>query len=81
LLSGEVGSIEIVTKQPSLASGAELKAGLSNVADQATTIYTVKGLKTTTAVAAKVDGKMRLFQRVSYAGQSTQITPTILKIV
>lgn len=69
LLSGEVGSIEIVTKQPSLASGAELKAGLSNVADQATTIYTVKGLKTTTAVAAKVDGKMRLFQRVSYAGQ------------
>ena len=69
LLAGEAGSVQVVTDQPSLASGADLKAGLSNVADPAATIYTVKGLKTTTAVAAKVDGKMRLFQRVSYAGQ------------
>ena len=69
LLAGEAGSVQILTDQPSLASGADLKAGLSNVADPAATIYTVKGLKTTTAVAAKVNGKMRLFQRVSYAGQ------------
>ena len=67
-LGGSLGSVSTHTAEPSLASGDALAAGLSNVAAEGTTIYTVGGLPGTTAVAAEVDGSMRLFQRVSYAG-------------
>ena len=69
-LCGEaIGTVAHVTQEPSLASAEELGAGLSNVAQAGTAIYSVNGLADTTAVAAEVDGCMRLFQRVSYAGK------------
>jgi len=65
----KMGSVNVVTDQPSLASDADITMGLSNVADQSSAVYSVKGLHTSTAVAAEVDGCVRLFQRVSYAGR------------
>lgn len=69
LLGGEVGCVNVFTDEPSLAGKQEMKKGLSNVAAEGSTIYKVSGLPASTMVAAEVDGRMRLFQRVSYAGK------------
>ena len=69
LLAGQVGSVQRYDQQPSLASPGEMMAGLSNVAGEGTVIYAISGLAKTTAVAAEVNGSMRVFQRVSYAGK------------
>ena len=69
LLGGSLGDVALYNEQPSLASSDEMNAGLSNVAKKGAVIYSVKGLPKTTVVAAEVDGQMRLFQRVSYAGK------------
>ena len=69
-LRGEaVGAVASFTEEPSLASEEALSAGLSNVAAEGSAIYAVSGLDRQTAVAAEVDGALRLFQRVSYAGK------------
>lgn len=64
-----VGEIASVTQQPSLASQEEMQAGVSNVASEGATVYGITGLSSSTAVAAEVDGQLRVFQRVSYAGE------------
>lgn len=69
LLDGAVGTVAHATQEPSLSSQEELRAGVSNVAAEGTTVYAVRGLSVSTAVAAEVNGAMRLFQRVSYAGR------------
>lgn len=69
LRGGEVGRVQSVTNEPSLASGDAMKAGLSNVAGEGAAIYGLKGVSSDTAVAAEVDGQVRVFQRVSYAGK------------
>lgn len=69
MLSGEVGSVALHDTMPSMASPKEMQAGLSNVAAEGAAVYGVNGLDASTAVAAEVDGSMRVFQRVSYAGR------------
>lgn len=69
LLGAQVGCVSVCTDTPSLASAADLSAGLSNVCAQGTAVYAVGGLSSQTAVAAKVDGRTRVFQRVSFAGR------------
>lgn len=69
LLGESIGDVSLFSEQPSLASGKEMAAGLSNIAGEGTVIYSLKGLSELTAVAAEVDGGMRVFQRVSYAGK------------
>lgn len=69
MLGGEVGSVATHDEMPSMASPKEMQAGLSNVAAVGAAVYAVKGLDDATAVAAEVDGSMRVFQRVSYAGR------------
>ena len=69
LLGESVGDVALFDEQPSLASPKEMSAGLSNIAPQGAVIYSLRGLPKTTAVAAEVDGGMRVFQRVSYAGR------------
>lgn len=69
LLGDSLGDVKLFAEQPSLASAEEMKAGLSNAAQKGAVIYSLKGMKKTTAVAAEVNGRMRLFQRVSYAGK------------
>lgn len=68
MLGVQVGSVQHHDEQPSLAASDALRAGLSNVADEGAPVYAVGGLAQTTAVAAEVNGSMRVFQRVSYAG-------------
>ena len=67
LLGSALGEIAEYTDDPSLASFNQL---VSNAAPQGETVYAIKGMKGA-MVAAKVDGKMRVFQRVTYAGHST----------
>lgn len=69
LRGDSVGEIAQAMTEPSLASQEELCAGVSNVAAQGAAVYAVKGLSASTAVAAEVDGQLRVFQRVSYAGK------------
>lgn len=69
LLGEEVGQVGAHVAEPSLASQQQMEAGLSNVAAQGEAIYGVAGISGSTAVAAQVDGKTRIFQRVSYAGK------------
>ncbi len=69
LLGGQVGAVQHHDEQPSLAAADAMSAGLSNVAGEGAAIYAIDGLAQTTAVAAEVDGSMRVFQRVSYAGR------------
>ena len=69
LLGESLGDVAMFSKQPSLASAKQMEDGLSNVAGQGAVIYSIRGLPKTTAVAAEVDGGMRVFQRVSYAGK------------
>ncbi len=69
LLGGAVGSISVRDEQPSLASPKEMAAGISNVAEVGATVYAVRGMAESTMVACEVNGSMRVFQRVSYAGR------------
>ena len=69
LCGGEIGRISVKADEPSLAGNEAMKAGLSNVASEGAAVYSVNGLSRRTAVAAEVDGRMRVFQRVSYAGK------------
>ena len=69
LLGSAVGTVNTTTDEPSLADDDAMAGGLSNVAEAGQTIYAVSGLDVSTAVACEVNGNMRLFQRVSYAGK------------
>ena len=65
LLGEKIGTIAEFTSEPAL-SGA---AAVSNVCPEGTEVYAVSGMKGAVA-AAMVDGKMRAFQRVSFAGEA-----------
>ncbi len=69
LVGDAVGSVAAFSDTPSLAEDNAFSSGLSNVSGEGTAIHAVSGLDASTAVAAEVGGKMRLFQRVSYAGR------------
>lgn len=69
LRGDSIGEIAEACEEPSLATEEQLRAGVSNVAAQGAAVYAVKGLTSSTAVAAEVDGQLRVFQRVSYAGK------------
>lgn len=66
LLGSAIGTVKEFTTEPSL-SGTDTV--LSNAASLGETIYAVKGMDNT-LVAARVDGQMRLFQRVSFNGNA-----------
>ncbi len=64
-LKGEqMGSVEIFTDEPALEMG---QGALSNAAAAGAPIHAVSGMGKA-AVAAPVDGSLRLFQRVSFSG-------------
>lgn len=67
-LGGSLGTVALYTDEPSLASGTDWSGALSNAALEGATVYEVSGVSDKTVVAAEVDGKMRAFQRVAYAG-------------
>ncbi len=64
LLGEALGTVKEYTSEPALSSADTV----SNICPEGTVIYAVKGMNGA-AAAAEVDGKMRAFQRVSYAGE------------
>ena len=62
LLGEALGTVDTFTSEPALAGTGGI---CSNTAAQGETVYAVRGMQGALA-AAKVDGKMRVFQRVSF---------------
>lgn len=67
LLGGSVATISEFTTEPSL-SGTDVV--LSNAVASGCEVYSIHGVSADTLVAAEVDGRMRLFQRVSFNGNA-----------
>ena len=67
LLGKQVATISEYTTEPSL-SGTD--AVLSNAAASGTKVYAIQGVSSDTLLAAKVNGRLRLFQRVSFNGNA-----------
>ncbi len=63
LLGEQLGKVAEFTSEPAVSSGGIV----SNAVEAGQTVYAVKGMKGA-AVAAEVQGSMRVFQRVSYGG-------------
>jgi len=66
MLGGSLGSVEVFTDEPALDSTAQT---LSNVIPAGTQVSQISGMQGT-AVAAQLDGKTRVFQRVSFSGSA-----------
>ena len=67
LLGKQVATISEFTTEPSL-SGTD--AVLSNAASSGAKVYAIQGISSDTLLAAKVNGRLRLFQRVSFNGNA-----------
>lgn len=61
LLGDALAAVDTFTSEPALAT----QGTVSNIVPEGETVYAVRGLEGA-AVAARVNGKLRLFQRVSY---------------
>lgn len=66
MLGAALGSVEVYTDEPALDSSGQM---LSNIIPAGTRVSQVAGMAGT-AVAAELDGKLRVFQRVSYSGSA-----------
>lgn len=67
LLGLQVATVSEFTTEPSL-SGTDVV--LSNAATSGAAVYAITGVDENTLVAAQVNGRMRLFQRVSFNGNA-----------
>lgn len=67
LLGGQVATVNEFTTEPSL-SGTDVV--LSNTATAGTAVYAISGVAENTLLAAEVNGRVRLFQRVSFNGNA-----------
>lgn len=67
LLGSQVASISEFTTEPSL-SGTD--GVLSNAAASGTAVYAINGVSSDALIAAEVNGRIRLFQRVSFNGNA-----------
>lgn len=65
LLGKELGAVSTFTSEPALASGGVI----SNTVAEGGKVYAVSGMNGA-MVAAEVDGKMRVFQRVTFGGNA-----------
>ena len=74
LLGDQVASISEFTTEPSL-SGTDVV--LSNAAASGGAVWSVRGQSTDTLLAAKVNGRIRLFQRVSFNGNALRGRETL----
>lgn len=66
MLGAGLGSVEVFTDEPALDSSAQT---LSNIAPVGAAVSEISGMPGT-AVAAEVDGRLRVFQRVSFSGNA-----------
>lgn len=73
MLGDKLGDIQEFTGEPSLSKTDSL---LSNAVAQGETVWALENMNGA-AVAAKVDGSLRVFQRISYAGAARVGTETL----
>ncbi len=66
IAGGAIGQVALKTEEPALDRSGDT---LSSVVAQGESVYAIPGM-TGGAVAAMVDGKMRAFQRVAFAGSA-----------
>lgn len=66
MLGAQLGSVEVMTDEPALDSSSQT---LSNVIPIGTAVSQISGMSGT-AAAAELDGKLRVFQRVSFSGSA-----------
>lgn len=66
MLGSGLGTVEVFTDEPALDSSGQM---LSNVIPAGTQVSQLSGMPGT-AVAAELDGKLRVFQRVSFSGNA-----------
>ena len=64
LLGNSLGEVSVFTEEPALDGS---NAVLSNIVPQGNPVYAVRGMEGA-AVAAEIDGSLRVFQRVSFGG-------------
>lgn len=67
LIGGTIATVSEFTTEPSL-SGTDVV--LSNATTSGSPIYAIRGVDEDTLVAAEVNGRLRLFQRVSFNGNA-----------
>ncbi len=67
MLGNSLGSVSVFTAEPALENASS--AVVSNVVAQGTEVFAVKGMENA-AVAAMVDGNLRVFQRVAFSGNA-----------
>jgi len=65
LMGGALGAVDTFTSEPALVEGGII----SNVVSQGETVYAVRGMDGA-AVAATVNGSLRVFQRVSFGSSA-----------
>jgi len=65
MLGGQLGTVDVYTSEPAVASGSVI----SNTVSQGAAVYAVSGMNGA-VVAAEVNGAMRVFQRVSFGGNA-----------
>lgn len=65
-LGNSLGTVNEFTTEPALSAAGGI---LSNAAGMGAEVYSIRGMDGT-LVAAQVDGKLRVFQRVSFNGQA-----------
>ncbi len=65
MLGSSLGSVAVFTAEPALENASSTV--VSNIVAQGTEVYSVRGMDNA-AVAAMVDGNLRVFQRVSFSG-------------
>lgn len=68
LIGVQIGTVDVTMEHPSLATKQDLSVGMSNCCSAGNSVYALSSLPKETAVAAEVNGRLRLFQRISYAG-------------
>ncbi len=66
LLGASLGQVTVFTSEPALDTGGGV---LSNVVPEGTPVYAIQGMDGA-ALAAEMDGSLRVFQRVSFAGNA-----------
>ncbi len=74
LLGSQITTIREFTTEPSLSGTDEV---LSNAAASGTAVYAISGVNDASLVAAKVNGRMKLFQRVSFNGNALRGRETL----
>ena len=68
MLGSNLGSVESLVVEPALSTSGGI---ISNLVAKGAAVHAISGMAGS-AVAAEVEGKLRVFQRVSFGGQATK---------